>query len=112
MSDKEKDTKYPISIKELKESGRSIQVGPNLYSNHVVSTLCEHDLFLDFFNIEPDFLDTKKYISTHVQRIVIPLGVIPGMSRMLKNTKKAFLHRKDSKGNLPTDGNNDHGDAQ
>lgn len=62
----------PLNFEELAANARSIQTGPNLYSNHFSFTMTQDELVLDFFYYAAPYSTRSKVESTHLQRIIMP----------------------------------------
>lgn len=74
-----------FDISELVRSAKSTQEGPDIYSNHVVATVNDKELVIDFYQLSPKPGDTLSTpLASHRQRIILPHAIIPGLKKLFE----------------------------
>ncbi|HNZ02309.1 MAG TPA: hypothetical protein PLS77_13890 [Anaerolineaceae bacterium] len=90
MYDNQNPETKTFLIADLVKAAQSTQEGPDLYCNHVVATIFENELVMDFYQVEPSREDTGQPKAIHRQRIVLPERIIPGFLKMISSMDEIY----------------------
>lgn len=89
----------PNIVKDMVQRSENKQQGPDIYANHVQLSVSQYDVVLDFYRLSPTYKNLEKIEAALVQRIVLPLSAIKGLSGALNETIEVF--ERDTKIVLP-----------
>lgn len=93
MVEKAKLNEHQYSTAELLQKAVQGQLGSDIYSNFAQITTTPNELILDFFSLTPipGKQDTPKMV--HVQRVILPLQITPGLTNALQSTWQGYQEK-------------------
>lgn len=97
MAKKSQHITREFNISELVRSAKSTQEGPDIYSNHVVATVNDKELVIDFYQLSPKLGDTLSIpLASHRQRVVLPHAIIPGLKKLFESMSDHLIEMQTS----------------
>lgn len=73
------------ALNTVLSKAKNTQVGPDIYSNLQRVVITQNELFIDFYAMTPDLVNSEHPQVNHLQRVILPLMVAKDFSRILSN---------------------------
>src|SRR5215213_10323930 len=74
-----------INALSLTANAKDLRETPFIYANHAQFSINPNEVFMDFYNLQPEANDPSNVQALFIQRVVLPIGLAKGFATGLSN---------------------------